>query len=128
MSRRRILLSLLLVTAVGFGCKFYGGPAAGWVRNSLAGAFYEIFWCLSIFLVRRRPSPAKIALSVFAVTTALEFLQLVRHPALEPIRANFVGQALVGNQFTWADFPYYVAGCFAGWVWMKKLKRSGSFR
>jgi hypothetical protein len=119
--RRETILSILLVAAVGFGCKLYGGPAAGWVRNSLAGSFYEIFWCLVIFLFPRRPGPARIALFVLAVTCALEFAQLVRHPALATVRANFFGQALIGNQFSWSDFPYYVLGSVAGWAWMRAL-------
>jgi hypothetical protein len=42
---------LLVTIPVGVYTKFYQGPAADWVNNSLGGVFYEIFWCLLVFLV-----------------------------------------------------------------------------
>ena len=53
LSKRRAWIgtSLLVTIPVGVYTKFYQGPAADWVNNSLGGVFYEIFWCLLVFLV-----------------------------------------------------------------------------
>jgi hypothetical protein len=37
------LLSILIITPVGFYSKFYDGPAASLVNNYLGGTFYVIF-------------------------------------------------------------------------------------
>ncbi len=47
--------SLLIIVPLGLYSKFYSGPAANWVNNSLGGVFYEVFWCLLIFLFADKP-------------------------------------------------------------------------
>ncbi len=49
--RGKILLSLLLITPLGFWLKFYDGPGQEWLNNYAAGALYEVFWCLFLFLL-----------------------------------------------------------------------------
>ena len=107
------LISLLIVIPLGFATKFYNGIYANWVNNSLGGVFYEIFWCLVIFLICSKLSPFIIASIVFIFTSVLEFLQLWKTPFLEIIRSNFIGRTLIGTSFTWSDFPYYLIGCVA---------------
>jgi hypothetical protein len=120
---RAVLLSLGLVTLLGLGSKMYAGPAQGWVRNSLSGVFYEVFWCLFVLALRPGWRPWKIAGSVLVITCFLEFLQLWKPPFLEAIRDLAPGRALIGNFFTWTDFPYYGIGCLLGWAWMRRLGR-----
>ncbi|MDM8548667.1 DUF2809 domain-containing protein [Desulfobacterales bacterium HSG2] len=122
MTKRRIwtFISLLFIVPVGFYSKFYAGPAAHWVNNSLGGLFYEIFWCLLAFLIFE-DKPGIIAISVLIVTCCLEFLQLWHPPFLEFLRSYFIGATILGSTFTWLDFPYYFAGCGIGWLWMKIL-------
>lgn len=121
-THRWTLISILIITPVGFYSKYYQGPANTWVNNSLGGLFYEIFWCLVIFLFLSRVPPHKIALSVLVVTCALEFLQLW-HPAfLEVIRSNLIGRTIIGTSFILTDFLYYIAGSIMGWWWIKLLK------
>jgi len=116
------LLSLLVIVPLGLYSKFYQGPGAHWVNDSLGGVFYEIFWCLVIFLGCRRARPVRIAGIVLAGTCALEFLQLW-HPAwLESLRGYFLGRTLLGTSFTWLDFPYYLAGSGLGWLWLRWLQ------
>ena len=117
--------SLLLIIPVGLASKFYGGPAANWVNNALSGAFYEIFWCLFVFLWAPRTRPVLIALSVLGITCALEFLQLWHPPLLEALRHNFLGRSLIGSDFAWTDFPYYFLGGGLGWLWIRALQRAG---
>lgn len=119
------LASLLVIVPLGFYSKFYAGPAANWVNNSLSGVLYVIFWCLLIFLLVPSAKPGIIALAVLAITSVLEFAQLWQPPALEWARSSFMGRSLLGTYFTWSDFPYYVLGCGIGWLWMRWLQGRG---
>jgi hypothetical protein len=127
-SKKRIgtLISLLIVVPVGFYSKFYAGPAASWVNNSLSGVFYEIFWCLLILLFWGEGKPWIIATSVLAATSVLEFLQLWHPPFLEFMRSYFIGRAVLGTSFAWSDFPYYFLGCGIGWLWLRRLQKAGN--
>ncbi len=117
--RWSVFLSLLLITPIGFYSKFYGGPAHFWVNNSLGGVFYEIFWCLLMNLFFRNVNVLRIALIVLSGTCLLEFLQLWHPPFLEYLRATFIGRTILGNSFSWSDFPYYFLGSAAGYFWIK---------
>jgi hypothetical protein len=110
--RIRILLSVGIVTAVGFWLwGGYDGPAKRWVNNYPTGALYVVFWCLLVFFFTpERKNALKIAAGVLAATCLLEFLQLWRPPLLQEFRATWLGQALIGTDFVWGQFPYYFAG------------------
>lgn len=122
-----MLLSLVIIAIIGISSKLYSGPFENWVNNSLGGVFYVIFWCLFAFLFFARSRPWIIAVSVLCVTCFLEFLQLWHVPALELIRGNVLGKALIGSAFVWSDFPYYFIGCALGWVGIKQLRMSYKF-
>jgi hypothetical protein len=122
--RLKIVGFILLITILGFGSKFYTGPGSLWVNNSLAGLFYETFWCLVVFMVKPGLSAFSIASWVFAVTSVLEVMQLWHPSFLQVIRSTFMGSALLGNSFNWLDFPYYLAGCILGIVLIKYLDHS----
>jgi hypothetical protein len=124
--RIRILIIILLITIMGFGSKLYSGVCSDWFNNSLAGLFYETFWCLVVFFINPRHKAIKIALWVLVFTSALEFLQLWHPPFLQIIRSTFIGAALIGTSFNWSDFPYYIAGCIAGFILMKYLFSNGA--
>ena len=126
MNFRRIIwtgLSILLIVPVGFYSKFYDGPAQAWVNNSLGGVFYEIFWCLVLYLFIPGIQPVLNASIIFTITCILETLQLWHPPFLEIIRATFIGATILGSSFTWTDFPYYVVGSVLGWLWIVRLQR-----
>ena len=120
--RKWTLVSLIIIVPIGFYSKFYRGPAAAWVNDSLGGVFYEIFWCLLILLFLPKVKPWIIALCVLVVTCILEFMQLWHPPFLEILRSNFMGRTLLGTTFTWTDFPYYFLGSGIGWLWIKHLQ------
>ncbi|GAB4366868.1 MAG: hypothetical protein Kow0042_07100 [Calditrichia bacterium] len=127
--RKYILYSLFVIVPVGFLCKFYSGPASGWVRDNLAGVFYEIFWCLVCFYFWPYKSAIiKIVIGVFGMTSLLEIAQLWHPDFLEAIRANFLGRTLIGTSFAWWDFPHYFAGSVVGWVWLRRLHNKYSLR
>jgi hypothetical protein len=117
----RIYISLLVIVPFGFSTKFYTGYGQSWVRDSLGGVFYEIFWCLVVYLCCRRLRIGVIAAMVLFGTCCLEFLQLWHPPCLEYLRGNFIGSTILGTTFCWSDFPYYFIGSGIGWFWLKKL-------
>jgi len=122
-NRKWTLLSIVVIVPVGLLCKLYSGPASSCVNDSLGGVFYEIFWCLLIFLFFKKVKPFNIAMIVFLVTCFLEFLQLWHPPFLQFLRSFFLGRTILGTSFTWTDFPYYFIGCIISYYWMKFLKR-----
>ena len=112
---RKASASLALCAALlGIGSKFYAGPAADWVRHYAGGALYEIVWIGFFSTLLPRTHPWHIALAVLAGTALLETLQLWHPPFLQAIRATFVGHALLGNTFSWWDFPHYIIGSSLG--------------
>lgn len=117
------LISLLIIVPIGFCAKFYSGPGADWVNNSLGGVFYEIFWCLVIFFFFQEGNPSYIAFIVLIVTCILEFLQLWHPFLLEFLRSYFIGGVILGTSFTWSDFPYYFIGSAIGWFWIIRINR-----
>jgi hypothetical protein len=121
------LVSLVIVTPLGFASKFYGGPGAFWFNNSFSGLLYEIFWCLAVAWVWPKASSRRIALIVFSATSMLETLQLWHPPILETVRSHFLGRTLIGTTFVRSDFIYYVVGCFLGWLWLERMKRTVPF-
>ncbi len=118
-------VSLLVIVPIGFYGKFYSGPANGWVNDSLGGVFYEIFWCLLLFLFFTKGSPKIIAMGVLIITCLLECLQLWHPPFLEAIRSHFIGRTILGTAFVWSDFPYYFLGSWLGYLWISRLKNIG---
>ncbi len=112
---------LLLIIPLGFYTKVYSGPANMWVNNSLGGFFYEIFWILLVSFLFPKAKPFRIALWVFLVTCAIEFLQLWHPPFLEMPLGNFIGRTILGNSFNWGDFPYYFLGSLIGFFILKGI-------
>ena len=116
MRTARHYLYLALIVPLGFAFKLYGGPGHVWFNDYGAAVLYEVFWCLLAGLVfDPRKHALRIAVVVFVITCALEFLQLVDTPLLSAIRRYRLGQYLIGTTFVWWDFPHYVLGCVLGW-------------
>jgi len=120
-----VLFLLLLFTPIGFYSKFYSGPAADWVNDSLGGVFYEIFWCLLVFLFFVNIKARVIATSVFIVTCFLEVLQLWHPEFLEIIRSYFIGRTVLGTSFNLYDFIYYFIGTLIGYFLITRLQKFG---
>lgn len=121
--RLALLLSLMVVTPLGFATKWYQGPVAWWVNNYLGGALYEVFWILVVAMIWPRARALWVAAGVFGVTCALEILQLWQPSFLQVIRAKFLGRALLGTTFVIWDFFYYVVGSVLGYLWVRYLQR-----
>jgi hypothetical protein len=108
--RKWILLSLALLIPLGLLTKMYEGPGGEWVNNSLGGVLYVIFWTLLCSLLFPVAKPCRIAGVVLLVTCMLEVVQLWHPPFLETVRSTFIGVTLLGNSFSWLDFPHYMLG------------------
>ena len=91
MQRRQYLALLAVITPLGFATKFYSGPAAGWISSHVGGFFYVLFWAFVVLAISPKFSRRGVAIGVFLVTSALEFLQLW-HPALLGARASHISR------------------------------------
>jgi len=111
-TRIRILLCLVIAVAAGFWMwRYYRGWEQNLVRFYITGAIYEIIWCLFFFFFwPRKAYIVRIPLIVFVSTCILEFLQLWKAEFLERIRATLIGAAIIGTDFVWLQFPFYVLG------------------
>lgn len=123
--RARLALALLLITPLGFATKFYEGPGGAWVEGYAGGVLYEIFWMLVVVMVAPQSRPGVVASAVFSVTAVLETLQLWQPPLLQALRATFLGRTLIGDTFSWWDFPHYALGCAAGYLLLRGLRGAG---
>jgi hypothetical protein len=122
-SRLAALLSLCIVALLGFYLwSRYEGPYRAWIRYYITGVIYVLFWLLAAFIVwPRRKNILKIVIGVLLMTFFLEFLQLWKPPFLQQFRSTFFGAALIGTDFVWAQFPYYIAGSLISWLWLSLL-------
>ncbi|MEI6632981.1 MAG: DUF2809 domain-containing protein [Chlamydiota bacterium] len=107
---------LVLTASAGLSTRLYGGPGSWLVRGSVGGFFYVLFWCFLGYLLFPGARPGAVALTVLAATCAIEFSQLRHPPFLEAARGTLTGGLLLGSVFSWADFPWYFAGCGAAWL------------
>lgn len=111
-SQRSIAIVFCLVTVMM--CLAYAGfrqSLPAWWREHGGGIPYVMFWiafAYAWFPQRRH----LMMISVLAVlgTCLLEFLQLWQPAWLTSFRGTRFGAALLGNQFSWQDFPPYFYG------------------
>ncbi len=123
-ARWKLLLSILIITPIGFLTKAYHGPyLTDWVNNSLGGLLYVTFWCLVAAFLNPKWPEVKIALIVLLVTSVLETAQLWHPPFLQYLRSFYLGKVLLGTTFTWSDFPHYAAGALIGYFWIKRIQK-----
>ena len=124
--RFRLILILAILVPLGFATKFYGGSGPAWVQAHAGGFLYVVFWCLLALVIWPLLSPAVVGVTVFLITSILEFLQLWHPPPLQMIRSTFLGQALLGSHFSWSDFPYYAAGAVVAVGIVQLLRKPGT--
>lgn len=117
------VIFLILIIPFGFYIKLYSGAGHEWMNNKLGGVLYEIFWCLVFYIFLPKSKPVKIAVWVLIITCVLEFVQLLDNSFLGIIRSNFIGQTIIGNSFSWSDFPYYFIGSVLGYLILKNLEK-----
>ena len=123
-------LSIFVCLAViGFGgfflWRYWRGPAEHWVRFYLTGAIYVMFWCLVFFFIwPSKANTLRIPIIVFISTCILECSQLWKAEFLMKFRATLAGAALIGTDFVWMQFPYYVLSMFLSILLLKYLSKN----
>ena len=122
------LLSILLITPLGFFTKLYTRNGETWINNHLGGTFYVIFWCLIVFLIFPGIKPLIIAGWVLVITVLLEFLQIFHPKFLELLMGSFIGKTILGTSFNWIDIIYYIIGWGIGIIWLLWLNKLMFFK
>ena len=124
-NRIMCLVCLCIAIAVGFWMwRYYHGWGRYWVKYYVSGAIYEIIWCLAFFcLWPSKANIVRIPIAVFIATCILEFLQLWKAGFLEEFRRTLPGAALIGTDFVWLQFPFYVLGSVVSVLLLAVLAR-----
>ena len=110
---------ILTIAMVGlcFAYHFNRTELPAWWRASGGGVPYVMFWVTFWFaMIPKAKLLTRIAIGCTLFTCLLEALQLWQPDWLTRIRETFLGAALLGKQFVWADIPPYFMGGLAGWV------------
>lgn len=120
--RLALVVSMVLIVPLGYWVRFAEGEGPPWLHDALGSVAYEVFWILLLMFGVPTLSPLWAASTICIATCALEVLQLWQHPVLLAMRATLVGRLVLGNTFTWTDFPAYFVGSVAGWGWVRSLR------
>jgi hypothetical protein len=121
--RLALLLTLVILVPLGYWVRFSQGLIPAWLHDALGSVAYEIFWITLFALLAPNMAVQWVALGVCLATCGLEFLQLWQPPVLQMIRATLPGRLVLGNTFTWSDFPPYFVGSAVGWGWVRSLQQ-----
>lgn len=124
MTRYRIVLAInaILIIPIGYAVRF-SPTLPEWFRNLMGNVAYEILLILLLLLIVPKMRPIVGAISVCLFSFIIEFSQLVQDPIMVAARSNPLGRLVLGNEFTWEDFPLYVLGSLVGWAWVLQLRR-----
>ena len=120
----RVVLAInaILITPIGYAVR--SSPLIPeWFRNRISNVAYETLLILLLLLIVPKMKPIAAAISVCLFSFVIEFSQLSKDPILVAARSNLLGRLILGNGFTWEDFPLYVLGSLIGWAWVIQLRR-----
>ena len=106
--RLRVYYAVIAMLCVPIG--LYSKILPGWIAANLGGTIYVMFWGFVVLALFPHLSPLKVALWTFAATCAVEFIYLCQSPFLLDVCATRGGWFVLGNSFSWKDFPYYLLG------------------
>jgi glycopeptide antibiotics resistance protein len=120
----RVILAInaILIIPIGYAVRF-SPLMPEWFRNLFGNVAYETLLILLLLLIVPKMKPIAAAISVCLFSFGIEFSQLSKDPILVAARSNLLGRLILGNGFTWEDFPLYVLGSLVGWAWVIQLRR-----
>lgn len=118
-----LLGSLVIILPVGYWVRFSEGWAPAWVNDGLGSVAYELFWIFLVAFLFPNLLPVTVAIAVCLATCAIEFLQLWQPPFLQAMRGTLPGRLVLGNTFSWTDFPAYFVGSWLSWWGLKTLRQ-----
>ena len=120
--RVALFLCAIVLLPIGYWVRF-SQFGAEWLHDSGGSLAYQIFWILLVMGCFPKASMMRVAIAVCFASCAIEFLQLWKPPFLQAFRATLPGRLVLGNTFSWSDFPPYFVGSFLGWAWVKALRQ-----
>ena len=126
-NRLMLLVSMSVIAPIGYAIRFAQGPIPEWLKDAIGGLAYEIFWVLLVVFLFPRAVLRLVAIGVCLSTCGLECLQLWHPPLLEAARATLAGRLVLGNTFSWLDFPPYFLGSWLGWLWVRSAQKLGLY-
>jgi len=123
--RLTLLTYFIIASIVGYYLKYYRGPGQEFINNmGPASIIYEILWIFIFAAIFSDPKHIKrITVGVALGTCFLEFLQLWKPLWLQSIRSTTLGSLILGNTFSWLDFPAYFIGSYLGYLILKYLNQ-----
>ena len=117
-----LVTNVILIIPIGYAVRF--SPALPeWFRNLFGNVAYETLLILLLLLIVPKMKPIAAAISVCLFSFIIEFSQLSQASILVAARSNLLGRLILGNGFTWEDFPLYMVGSLIGWTWVIQLRR-----
>ena len=122
MKRWKILIVLAVLVPAGISTKLYGGPLAVWANRYGGDIVSPMFIFFLVILLLPRIDPYRFAAGVFVFCVAVEFSQFLSCPALAAMRGNIAGRTILGSEFDWLDFPFYIVGLFMALTLHRLLK------
>ena len=124
MKKYRFILAINAIAIIPIGYVVRFSPLLPeWFRNLFGNIAYEALLILLLLLIVPKMKPIVAAISVCLFSFVIEFSQLSQDPILVAARSNSIGRLILGNGFTWEDFPLYVLGSLVGWAWVIQLRR-----
>lgn len=115
-----LIICIIVIIPLGYFVRFHA-PVPEWIRDTLGSIAYQILLMLLVAFFLPKAAPVWVAIWVCFASCVIEFLQLLQSPLLQAIRATLPGRLILGNTFTWSDFPFYFIGSFLGWLVMRSL-------
>jgi hypothetical protein len=125
LSRFTLAWLLACVIVAGYLLRFHA-PVPEALRDAAGGAAYAVAAALGVMLLHPGLPGRSAAGAGLALTSAVEFLQLVQAPWLQNLRGTLLGRVVLGTTFSWGDFPGYAAGALIAWCLVASLRRRSS--
>jgi Protein of unknown function (DUF2809) len=101
--------SILILLLIALLSKHYTGLGSEYI----VGYFADIMAVAIIYLTIKmiwEVSKYKLALGVLTIALIIEFSQLIKNSLFNAIRANTLGQIVIGGTFDWFDILAYFLG------------------
>jgi Protein of unknown function (DUF2809) len=121
--RLAAVATMVAAVPIGYWVRFHG-PGPEGLNDALGSVAYEWFWIALFWGCFPGRSAFRISLAVLLATCGLEFLQLWQPTFLQALRATIPGRLVLGNTFSWTDFPPYIVGSVLGYVWVQGLSKA----
>lgn len=117
------IIALIVLSIMGFWMwRYYHGREQYLVRYYISGIVYVMILSVGFFIIwPSSKNVLRIPVIAFIFTCCLEVLQLYKPPFLQAIRATLIGQAILGTDFVWLQFPFYIAGGLCSYLLLKFL-------